>query len=80
MDSIDFEDENGGIWTAAIKPGPGGLTSKEGNFAEPGPAILEFISDEGKIKETVAHKSSITDYSIEELKTLLAKIEESPPL
>lgn len=77
--ALKNQNKNGGMWAAAIKPGPGGLTSKEGDFAEPGPAILEFLSDEGNLKETVAHKSSINDYSIEELQTLLAKTEEPPP-
>ena len=77
MDSIQIEDENGLLWTVRIKPGTGVGGGPDGKYAKPGPPVLEFCH----IKEIVAPRqtSYISNFSIEELKKLLKKLQQSKP-
>ena len=79
MTSIQFEDDNGVMWTAKIKLGIGKAIYGANSFDPTKPHLLVFASDDKSIsdKTVPTKKSSISDYSIEELKTLLKKSQQS---
>ena len=80
MDSKQFEDEKNVRWTVTIRLNSGPPSYGPNKLDRTKPHLLVFTPDKGVIKKYVAtKKSSISDYSIEELKTLLKKSQQSKP-
>ena len=80
MNSKQFEDDNGVMWTATIKP-VGKATYSSFDFTKRNLLVFTTVDKRvsRKYKDVATEKSSISDFSIEELKTLLKESQQSKP-
>ncbi len=80
MNSKRFEDDNDVMWTATIKSGISEGGYGKGSWDPTKPHLLVFTSDKGVFTKPVGpEKSSISNFSDEELKTILKDLQQSKP-
>lgn len=81
MDSVKFKDDNGLIWTAAIKLGIGKADYGVDNYDPAKPHLLVFTSVRGHTykKSVGSEKSSIDSFTVEDLKAILKELQSSEP-